>query len=103
MASQSNQPKQGSGKEVPAYTRPEVKIDVMGKKFVWFGISGAVLIPGIVAIALCFARFHAPVKLGIDFTGGSMLQLHFDQPIKVEQLRSAVSKVTVGEYTFDKN
>ena len=104
MAQQSNNRPAGSdSKDIPAYTQPDVKVDVMGKKFVWFGLSGLVLIPGIIAIILCMVRFHAPVKLGIDFTGGSLLQVHFEQPIKVDQLRNAVANVAVGDYTFDKN
>ena len=90
-------------KEVPAYTQPDVKIDVMGKKFLWFGISGAVLIPGIIAIIMCMVRFGSPVKLGIDFTGGSLLQFHFERPVKVEQLRQAVSKVTIYDRKYDPN
>lgn len=90
-------------KDVPAYTQPDVKLDVMGKKFIWFGISGAVLLPGIIAIIMCMVKFGAPVKLGIDFTGGSLLQFHFQRPIQVEQLRQAVSRISIGEYTYDAN
>src|SRR5438105_4777862 len=81
--------------QVPAYTAPEIKIDVMGRKFLWFGISGLVMLPGIIAMLICMSRYHAPVKPGIDFTGGTLLQLHFEQPVKVEQLRTAVAAVKV--------
>lgn len=68
------------------------RIDVMGRKGLWFGISIAVLIPCLIAIALCFQRFGAPVKLGIDFTGGTLMEVAFDQSEKIEQVREVFAK-----------
>ncbi|MBI6546555.1 MAG: protein translocase subunit SecF [Cyanobacteria bacterium NC_groundwater_1444_Ag_S-0.65um_54_12] len=84
---------------VTAYTSPEVKIDVMSRKYLWFAISGLLLIPGIIAIIICSSRFHAPVKLGIDFTGGSLLQVRFEQQVSIEQFRHALGTVRIaGEH-----
>ncbi|MEK7524152.1 MAG: protein translocase subunit SecF, partial [Patescibacteria group bacterium] len=48
---------------------------------VWFGISGAVLVVSLVAL-LFFG-----LKLGIDFKGGTLLDLTFEKPINVEEVR----------------
>jgi len=72
---------------------PALLVDVMGRKTLWFGISAAMMIPGIIAIVMCFSRFGAPVKLGIDFMGGSLLQLRFDKVVSVEQLREALGTI----------
>ncbi|MEB3300077.1 MAG: protein translocase subunit SecF [Candidatus Sericytochromatia bacterium] len=76
----------------PGAPEPAI-VDVMGRKSLWFGISVALMLPGIIAIAVCLSRFGAPVKLGIDFTGGSLLQLRFEQAVSVEQLRGALAGV----------
>ena len=68
----------------------------MGRKALWFGISAALMIPGIIAIAMCFSRFGTPVKLGIDFTGGTLVQLRFEKAVTVEELRSALDGVTIS-------
>ncbi|RME48957.1 MAG: protein translocase subunit SecF [Chloroflexi bacterium] len=51
--------------------------DIVGKRYWYFGLSALVVIPGLIALAL----FGLP--LAIDFTGGSLLQLEFDQPVNV--------------------
>jgi preprotein translocase subunit SecF len=80
---------------------PAPLIDVMGRKSLWFGISAAMMIPGIIAIVMCFSRFGAPVKLGIDFTGGSLLQLRFDRVVSVEQLRDALGTSSLNGHKVE--
>ncbi|HEY9900340.1 MAG TPA: protein translocase subunit SecF [Pantanalinema sp.] len=70
-------------------------LDVMGHKGLWFGVSIAILIPCIIAIAICFQRFGAPVKLGIDFTGGTLMEVTFDQPEKIEAVRGVFEKQAI--------
>lgn len=54
-------------------------IDVVKYKWLWIGISLLLIIPGIVAMIYSTVTFHAPMKLGIDFTGGTMLQYGFSK------------------------
>lgn len=63
-------------------------IDLIKYRWIWFGISLAILIPGIVGIIMCCVQFHAPLRLGIDFTGGSILQYQFDKPVELDSIRS---------------
>lgn len=70
--------------------QPEVHIvDVMGKKALWFGISIALVIVSFIAIGLCFQKFGAPVKLGIDFTGGTLMEVTYAAPEKTADVRHA--------------
>ena len=68
------------------------RIDLVKYRWLWFGISGAILIPGLIGIIACCAVFHAPLKPGIDFTGGSILQYQFDKPAPVEKVRQVLDK-----------
>lgn len=47
-------------------------IDIVGKRYWFFGFSLIVIIPGIIALALW------GLSLSIDFTGGSLLEVHFE-------------------------
>jgi preprotein translocase subunit SecF len=63
----------------------------MNKKALWFGISGLLLVPGIIAIVMCFLQFGAPVKLGIDFTGGTLAQLTFEKAVTAQDVKAVVA------------
>jgi preprotein translocase subunit SecF len=69
------------------------KIDIVKYRWWWIGISLAIMIPGIIGIIMCLVEFHAPLKPGIDFTGGSILQYQFDQPVtNLDKVRTALSE-----------
>ena len=63
------------------------RIDLVKYRSLWFGISGAILIPGLFGIIACLVQFHAPLKPGIDFTGGSILQYQFEKPAPIDKVR----------------
>ena len=48
--------------------------DIMGRRVWWYAFSAVLLVPGVIAL------LTGGLNPGIDFTGGSMLQLRFDQP-----------------------
>jgi preprotein translocase subunit SecF len=69
----------------------KVKIDLVKYRWLWFGISLAILIPGLVGIIACLIQFHAPLRPGIDFTGGSILQYQFNQDVSLDDIRQTLS------------
>ena len=56
--------------------------DIVGKRYLWFALSLMLIVPGIIALVI----FGLP--LAIDFTGGSLLELQFQnqapQPAEVK-------------------
>ena len=62
-------------------------IDFMGKRRWAFLFSGIMVVLGIVAV-IQVARGSA--NLGIDFAGGTAVQLKFDQAIRVDEARKAL-------------
>ena len=51
------------------------------KRYLWFVISLIVIIPGLVSLILF------GVRLGIDFTGGTLWEVQFERPVTSEQLQ----------------
>ncbi|HEY9714960.1 MAG TPA: protein translocase subunit SecF [Chroococcales cyanobacterium] len=70
----------------------KASIDLVHYRWWWFGISLAILVPGLIAIVACLIQFHAPLKPGIDFTGGSILQYQFDKPVQTDQVVQVLDK-----------
>lgn len=68
------------------------KIDLIKYRWMWFGISLVILIPGLIGIVACMLQFHAPLKPGIDFTGGSILQYQFEQPANLDTVRKVLDE-----------
>lgn len=64
-----------------------MKVDIVKYRWFWFGLSLVVTIPGLIAIFLCMAKFGSPIKLGLDFTGGTKLEYKFQKEIKLQQAR----------------
>jgi preprotein translocase subunit SecF len=65
----------------------KTNIDFMGKRQWAFIFSGIMVVLGIVALVQ-IARGSA--NLGIDFSGGTAVQLKFDQPIRIDEARKAL-------------
>ncbi len=64
---------------------PKTSIDFIGKRRLFFVISGFLILLSVVSIF-----YRGGVRLGIDFTGGTMLQIEFSQPVSTSDLRRAL-------------
>ncbi|MEW6214971.1 MAG: protein translocase subunit SecF [Nitrospirota bacterium] len=62
-------------------------INFLGKRYIAFAFSGILSIIGIFAIVQ-IARGHA--NLGIDFAGGTAIQLRFEKPFALHDIRLAL-------------
>src|SRR5688572_28432791 len=65
--------------------------DFMNRKALWFGISGILLLPGIVAIIYCMMTWGTPLRLGIDFTGGTLAQLTFKEAVTAPEVKELLA------------
>jgi preprotein translocase subunit SecF len=61
--------------------------NIVEKRHWYFLLSALFIIPGLVAMVYSTAMFGSPIKLGIDFTGGALLELRFDQNVQPAQVR----------------
>ncbi len=63
------------------------KIDFMGKKYIAFAFSGILSVIGIIAI---IQIANGKANLGIDFAGGTAIQLKFEKPVVLHDIRLAL-------------
>ncbi len=63
----------------------------------YFLLSALVIIPGLIAMIYSTATTGLPFKLAIDFTGGSIWELRFEQAIQPGDLRAIFSNAGLGD------
>ncbi len=64
--------------------------NIVGKRYYFFALSTLIIVPGIIALALWGLR------PSIDFTGGSLLDLRFDNPteaLEADDIRSTLDEL----------
>ncbi|NOZ62281.1 MAG: protein translocase subunit SecF [Calditrichaeota bacterium] len=69
----------------------ETHIDFIGKRKIAIAISSLLILIGIVSLIV-----RGGPKYGIDFTGGTSLQVQFQKPVKISQVRKILSTIGVG-------
>lgn len=84
-----------------------MKFDIIGKRYWWFLLSALVLVPCIISMAV------QGFNLGIDFTGGTLLDLKFARPVTVAEVRdvlkdhqlenSTIQLAATGQVTSSQN
>ncbi|MDD2336580.1 MAG: protein translocase subunit SecF [Geobacteraceae bacterium] len=67
----------------------KTKFNFIGKRKISFTISSIIAIIGIVAIVQIS---RGAANMGIDFTGGTALQLKFEKPVSLHDARKALTK-----------
>ncbi len=64
-------------------------LHLVRKRYLYFTLSALIIIPGLVAMGLSIARFGSPVRLSIDFTSGSYVEVEFARPVQAQEVRQA--------------
>ena len=63
-------------------------IDVIKYKWLCIAITSILVIPGIIAMIYLAITIHSPVRLGIDFTGGTIVQYNVKNNVSQENLET---------------
>lgn len=81
------------------------KFNVTKQTSLWWSLSVVLILSSIVAMFLSWQEFHAPLRPGLDFTGGTRLQLELDctkagncdRPIDLTQVRSVLTDAGLAD------
>jgi preprotein translocase subunit SecF len=71
----------------------KTNIDFMGKRKIAFAFSGVMVLLGLIAVVQIS---RGAANLGIDFAGGTAVQLKFDQPIRIDEARRVLEAGGLG-------
>lgn len=63
-----------------------INIDFIGKRHIAYTVSALMIIIGIISII-----FHGGPKYGIDFAGGTLIQVKFNSPVEIDRIKSGLS------------
>lgn len=69
----------------------EANYEILNKRKYMAIFSGILLLIGLFSLI-----FHHGLRLGIDFQGGTLMQMQFEQPVQVSEVRSALETVGMG-------
>ncbi len=77
-----------------------INIDFIGKRKIYYGVSSAIIVAGIVSLAINGLNY------GVDFKGGRTYVVGFEQPVSAEDLRNNLTETfgktpEVKTYGFD--
>ncbi|HRZ86874.1 MAG TPA: protein translocase subunit SecF, partial [bacterium] len=74
------------------------KIDFIGKGVIAISLSLIIMVIGAVAFV-----HQGSKNFGIDFTGGSLIEMRFKQPVQIDAVRKALEEVNLGTSTIQQS
>ncbi|MFN3480636.1 MAG: protein translocase subunit SecF [Thermodesulfovibrionales bacterium] len=70
-------------------------IDFMGKRLYTFGLSGVLVLLGIIAIVQIW---RGAANLGIDFAGGTAVQIKFQKAVALQEIRVSLEGAGIKDF-----
>lgn len=74
------------------FIKPDINIDFIGKKKIAFFLSIVCL-----AISVLSLIFHGGPRLGIDFAGGTLVQIKFKAPVQIDAIKTGLNTIGLGK------
>lgn len=71
-----------------------VKFDIIGRRKVWYAISSLLI------IASLFFMVTRGFNMGIDFTGGTIMDLRFEKAVNINDIRSVLNEYNLSNSTI---
>ena len=60
---------------------------IVERRSLWFTISAIAIVPGLLFMVYCLITLGTILPLSIDYTGGTLWEMHFDQEIPPTDVR----------------
>jgi len=79
------------------FVKPDVNINFIGKRKVAYLVSAVMLVISIGSLIL-----HGGPRLGIDFQGGTLIQVKFLAPVKIDAIKAGLRDIDLGKSSVQK-
>jgi preprotein translocase subunit SecF len=74
--------------------KPDINIDFLGKSKIAFTVSVAMILVSILSLFI-----HGGPRYGIDFAGGTLIQVKFLEPVNIKDIKSGLAAIDMGAST----
>ena len=81
-----------------------MKLNVIKQRSLWWTVSATIILAGIISMVISTATIRSPLRLGLDFVGGTRLQVEIDcskpgncdKPIDISAVRNVMDAQGLG-------
>ena len=77
------------------FIKADINFDFLGKRKIAFSFSLAVILIGIISLIA-----HKGLRYGIDFSGGTLIQIKFASPVRMEDIQSGLATIDLEKSTI---
>lgn len=74
------------------FIKPNINIDFIGKRKTAFFISSAMILISIISLII-----HQGPRYGVDFAGGTLIQVKFISPTNIDDIKSGLFSIGIGQ------
>ncbi|HIJ55975.1 MAG TPA: protein translocase subunit SecF [Deltaproteobacteria bacterium] len=74
------------------FIKSDINIDFIGKRKIAFGISIAMILISIISLII-----HGGPRYGIDFAGGTLIQIKFNTKVNIDDIMTGLRKIDLGK------
>ena len=74
------------------FVKPDVNVNFIGKRKIAFIVSAVMIIISIGSLIL-----HGGPRLGIDFQGGTLIQVKFLAPVNIDAIKTGLQEINLGK------
>ena len=74
------------------FIKSDINIDFIGKRNIAFIISLSLILISLASLAI-----HKGPRFGIDFVGGTLIQIKFQAPVDIENIKSGLTSLSMGK------
>lgn len=74
------------------FIKPDINIDFISKKKITFFLSGACIVISILSLI-----YHGGPRLGIDFAGGTLVQIKFKTPVQIDAIKTGLTSIGLAK------
>lgn len=78
-------------------------MNIIKKTKLWFFLSGALIVIALGSLAFNTITRGRPMNFGIDFTGGTMINVRFNNDISIGQVRTVLDQYKLGGSEIQKS
>jgi preprotein translocase subunit SecF len=71
--------------------KPGINIDFIGRRYLGYGVSAFLLLVSIVTLLI-----YGGPRFGIDFAGGTIIQVQFEQSVDIADVKAGLEQVALG-------